>query len=60
MKLVTCTLALLLAAGAASAHPGHDPALSGAAHWVFSPAHGLGLLALAGGLALSALRPRRG
>lgn len=29
------------------AHPGHDAALSGASHWVFSPIHGLGVIALA-------------
>lgn len=38
------------------AHPGHDAALSGATHWVFSPMHGLGVIALV--CVVSALRRR--
>ncbi|WP_425101325.1 hypothetical protein [Tropicibacter sp. S64] len=34
------------------AHPGHDAALTGAAHYAFSPIHGLGVLVLAGAVAL--------
>lgn len=40
--------ALFLSATAAAAHTGHDAALNGAAHWVLSPMHGLGLIAVAG------------
>ncbi len=43
-------------AGAALAHPGHG-ALEGAAHWVLSPLHGLGLVVLAG--VVWALQARR-
>lgn len=46
MKYVS--LALLFGATAAQAHTGHDAALSGASHWVLSPMHGLGLIAVAG------------
>lgn len=42
------TLALLFGATAAQAHTGHDAALSGASHWLLSPMHGLGLIAVAG------------
>ncbi len=51
------TLALLFGATAAQAHTGHDAALSGASHWVLSPMHGLGLIAVAG--VLYALRTAR-
>ncbi|PRY87713.1 DUF6732 family protein [Donghicola tyrosinivorans] len=42
------TFALLFGATAAQAHTGHDAALSGASHWLLSPMHGLGLIAVAG------------
>lgn len=45
-------------ASLAAAHPGHDPALpSGAVHWLVSPMHGAGVIALA--VVLYALRARR-
>ena len=49
----------LILTGAALAHPGHDPALPAdtAAHWLFSPLHGLGVVALAA--VLWGLRHRR-
>lgn len=40
--------AFLLTATAAMAHDGHDAALGGgAAHWLLSPLHGVGVLAVA-------------
>ncbi|EAU46678.1 MULTISPECIES: hypothetical protein [Salipiger] len=50
----------LASASAAFAHAGHDAALpaDGAAHWLLSPLHGLGVLALAGILWM-VLRARR-
>ncbi|MBS8227965.1 hypothetical protein [Vannielia litorea] len=52
MKRITTTLAALTLAAPALAHPGHDAALTGAAHYAFSPLHGLGIIALALGLGL--------
>ncbi len=40
------------------AHPGHDAALSGVAHWAFSPLHGLGVIVLACLIALLRRRVR--
>jgi hypothetical protein len=46
----TAILIYLASAMAAVAHPGHDAALptESAAHWLFSPLHGVGVIALAG------------
>ncbi|ANT59515.1 hypothetical protein AYJ57_03520 [Salipiger sp. CCB-MM3] len=48
-------------ASVAAAHPGHDAALpaDGAAHWLLSPLHGLGVLALAGVLVWRLYAARR-
>ena len=53
-------LTYLAISTAALAHPGHGAALpdEGAAHWLLSPAHGLGLIALAA--VLWAVRHHRG
>ncbi|EPX76312.1 DUF6732 family protein [Salipiger mucosus] len=40
----------LATATAAAAHPGHDAPLTGASHWLLSPLHGAGVIALAGAL----------
>ena len=50
----------LASASAAFAHAGHDAALpaDGAAHWLLSPLHGLGVVALVGILWL-VIRARR-
>lgn len=54
----------LASAMTALAHPGHDTALpaESAAHWLFSPVHGLGVFTLAAIAALvgRALRERSG
>ena len=55
MKKLAAVFVLL--GSAASAHPGHDAALTGVAHWTLSPLHGLGLIALA--LALFGYRTYR-
>lgn len=46
----TAILIYLASAMVAVADPGHDAALpaDSAAHWLFSPVHGLGAIALAG------------
>ncbi|EIE50140.1 hypothetical protein AL036_02245 [Salipiger aestuarii] len=50
--------AFLLTASAAMAHEGHDAALGdGAAHWLLSPLHGVGVLAL-GAVLLLVIRAR--
>ena len=50
----TAILIYLASAASALAHPGHDPALpaESLAHYIFTPTHGLGLVALAGVVAL--------
>lgn len=55
-KLIALTT---LAPLPAFAHSGHDAALSGVAHYVFSPLHGLGVVALAGVVALLLRRADR-
>jgi hypothetical protein len=57
-KLAFAVTFASLAAAPVLAHTGHDPVLgNGVAHWLFSPLHGVGVLALAGVLfGLRALR----
>lgn len=57
-KLAFAVIFASLAAAPVLAHTGHDPVLgNGVAHWLFSPIHGVGVLALAGVLCgLRALR----
>ena len=47
---------------AAAAHPGHDAALpaDSVAHWLFSPLHGLGVVALARSLRWCGICAARG
>jgi hypothetical protein len=52
MKRITTLTLAVMAASPVLAHPGHDAALTGAAHYAFSPIHGFGVIALAAGLAL--------
>lgn len=52
MKTLTTAFAGLALASPVLAHPGHDAALQGAAHYAFSPVHGLGVIAAAGLAAL--------
>lgn len=58
----TTILIYLSSATALLAHPGHGAALPAdtAAHWIVSPAHGLGVIALAAGVFLAWRQRGRG
>jgi hypothetical protein len=50
-KLAFAVTLASLAAAPVMAHTGHDPVLgNGVAHWLLSPLHGVGVMALAGAL----------
>ena len=60
MKRIATALAGLILATPVVAHPGHDEALTGAAHYALSPAHGLAVIALIGVVALVLRRKNEG